>query len=90
MRSIKPNLRAIFISGYAADPAKLAEVLETESLTFIQKPFSPKVVAQKVREVLGPQKNCVGSGFRVLGSGCDVPVSGPTARRRSPSANPES
>ncbi|MGE3704746.1 MAG: PAS domain-containing protein [Vicinamibacterales bacterium] len=52
MRALKPHLKAIFISGYAADPAKLAEVLETESLTFIQKPFSPRVVAQKVREVL--------------------------------------
>ena len=52
MRAVKPQLKAIFISGYAADGARLAELLETERLSFIQKPFSPKVVALKVREVL--------------------------------------
>jgi two-component system, cell cycle sensor histidine kinase and response regulator CckA len=52
MRAVKPHLKAIFISGYAADGARLAELLETERLLFIQKPFSPKAVALKVREVL--------------------------------------
>ncbi len=52
MRAVKPHLKAIFISWYAADGARLAELLETERLSFIQKPFSPRVVALKVREVL--------------------------------------
>lgn len=52
MRSMKPDVKAIFISGYAADGARLTALLESERLSFIQKPFSPKVVAAKVREVL--------------------------------------
>lgn len=52
MRAIRPDVKAIFISGYATDGARLTELLETERLSFIQKPFSPKVVAAKVREVL--------------------------------------
>lgn len=52
MRAIRSDVKAIFISGYATDGARLTELLEKERLSFIQKPFSPKVVAARVREVL--------------------------------------
>lgn len=49
LRVIKPGLKVLFISGYtddigvgAGDPATL----------YLQKPFTPEVLAEKVREVL--------------------------------------
>jgi len=49
MRKIRPDLRVIFMSGYAADKTKA--ILE-EGLDFISKPVSPSDFLRKVREVL--------------------------------------
>jgi two-component system, cell cycle sensor histidine kinase and response regulator CckA len=47
----RPNLRVLFMSGYTDDAIVHQGVLE-ESANFIQKPFPPDSLAQKVREVL--------------------------------------
>ncbi len=51
MYSIKPTIRVLFFSGYAADTVVRHGVLEGEA-AFLQKPFTLSALAQKVREVL--------------------------------------
>jgi DNA-binding NtrC family response regulator len=46
-----PNLRVLYMSGYSDDIVSSGGILET-GLAFLQKPFTPGVLAQKVREVL--------------------------------------
>lgn len=46
-----PNLRVLYMSGYTYNIFAENETLE-EGLSFLQKPFTPKALAQKVREVL--------------------------------------
>ncbi|MBP2676807.1 MAG: hypothetical protein H6Q84_3647, partial [Deltaproteobacteria bacterium] len=48
---IRPGLNHLFMSGYTADVIAHQGVLE-EGVNFIQKPFSMKELANKVREVL--------------------------------------
>lgn len=54
LRVAKPGLKVLFISGYtddigigAGDPAS----------AYLQKPFTPEVLAEKVREVLNPESS---------------------------------
>lgn len=47
----RPQLRVLFMSGYTDDAIVHQGVLD-ESANFIQKPFAPDSLAQKVREVL--------------------------------------
>ena len=49
--SIKPGLKCLFMSGYTANAITHSNVLD-EGMQFIQKPFSLKNLAAKVREVL--------------------------------------
>jgi two-component system, cell cycle sensor histidine kinase and response regulator CckA len=46
-----PNLKRLFMSGYTADIVAHRGVLD-EGVHFIQKPFSIKGLADKVREAL--------------------------------------
>ena len=48
---LRPNLKVLFVSGYM-DDAIIRHGLMKASTTFLQKPFSPDALAQKVREVL--------------------------------------
>jgi len=48
---IRPDLRCLFVSGYAADVIADRGVFETGA-GFLQKPFSLSALAVKVREVL--------------------------------------
>ncbi|MCE5265682.1 MAG: PAS domain S-box protein [Deltaproteobacteria bacterium] len=52
MLSLYPNLKRLFMSGYTADVIAHRGVLD-EGASFIQKPFSIKELAAKVREALG-------------------------------------
>jgi PAS domain S-box-containing protein len=47
-----PNLRVLYMSGYTYNMIAENGNLE-EGLSFLQKPFTPQVLLQKVREVLG-------------------------------------
>ncbi|MDR3554034.1 MAG: PAS domain S-box protein [Syntrophobacteraceae bacterium] len=49
--SIKPGIRCLFMSGYTADIIARHSIIE-EGVDFIQKPFSVRAMADKVREVL--------------------------------------
>lgn len=49
LEKIAPNLKVLFMSGYAADVIKSKEISDTE---FIQKPFSIEEFCRKVREIL--------------------------------------
>lgn len=51
MAAIHPGLKAIFTSGYAPDSMHVNYVLR-QGLTLIQKPYSPKTLAAKIRELL--------------------------------------
>ena len=51
LTSVKPGLKCLFMSGYTADAIAHHGVLD-EGVYFIQKPFSVKKMAEKVRNVL--------------------------------------
>jgi CheY-like chemotaxis protein len=46
-----PDLSVIFATGYSAD-SSLLQQLEKRGLPVIQKPYTPRDLARKVREVL--------------------------------------
>lgn len=58
MRTVRPDLRTLFMSGYTADVIALNGVLD-EGVNFIQKPFSLDELASKVRAELDPQESSV-------------------------------
>ena len=51
LRASHPDLRVLYMSGYADDTIVRQGIL-VEGTPFIQKPFSPRSLASKVREVL--------------------------------------
>ena len=51
LASIKPGLKCLFMSGYTADVISHQGVIQ-EGVNFIQKPFSKKELAIKVRQVI--------------------------------------
>jgi len=51
LRSIRPDLRVVFTSGYASDP-ETAEYARVFGAGFIQKPFVPSALRRTVREAL--------------------------------------
>ncbi len=52
--ALHPDLKLLFMSGYTANVIAHHSVLD-EGVHFIQKPFSRKELAAKVRQILGPQ-----------------------------------
>ena len=50
--STRPDLKVVFVSGYPGDVIGQQGVLN-ESVAFLQKPYSPDELADKVRQVLG-------------------------------------
>ncbi len=48
-KSIKPGIRAVFMSGYTADIITRKKLLD-ENMHFVEKPVSPKVLLTKMRE----------------------------------------
>jgi Response regulator containing CheY-like receiver, AAA-type ATPase, and DNA-binding domains len=51
LRKRLPNLKALFMSGHMQDVA-IQQGLLKDSVAFLQKPYTPLVLARKVREVL--------------------------------------
>jgi len=51
LKAIDPQLKVLYMSGYTDDTAVLRAAFE-ERIHFLQKPFSPDALAEKVREVL--------------------------------------
>jgi two-component system cell cycle sensor histidine kinase/response regulator CckA len=51
LSAIRPETRTLFMSGYMDDALGEQGVL-LSSVNFIQKPFSPSTIAQKVRDIL--------------------------------------
>ena len=52
IRSICPDTRVLFMSAYTDDPRVMDTSLGSDS-TFLQKPFAPDALIQKVQELLG-------------------------------------
>ena len=55
IRSIRPSLRVLYMSGYAKDKFE-SYARNKEPFEFIQKPLTPEALATKVREVLETPK----------------------------------
>ncbi|MGB6875760.1 MAG: response regulator [Candidatus Acidiferrales bacterium] len=51
IRCIKPGVPVIFSSGYSEESARLAS-LTSHGVVLLQKPYGPKTLARKIREVL--------------------------------------
>ena len=51
MRLVRPELKAVFLSGYSRDLCAVGNVLEENSI-FIQKPFLPDELLVTVRKML--------------------------------------
>ncbi len=51
VESLRPGIRVIFTSGYTDDAIARQGVLDP-TIAFIQKPYRPKALARKIREVL--------------------------------------
>jgi hypothetical protein len=54
----RPRTKSLFMSGYTDDVIAQHGVLD-EGMHFIQKPFSPDELGEKVREVLGPPPSTI-------------------------------
>lgn len=55
LASVRPEVKVLYMSGYPDHPAFSKGGLDTER-SFLQKPFTPTALAQKVREVLDGTK----------------------------------
>jgi DNA-binding NtrC family response regulator len=52
LKSISPDVKVLFMSGYTSNVIARRAVLE-EGVHFVQKPFSMNVLARKIREAMG-------------------------------------
>jgi FixJ family two-component response regulator len=52
MAGLRPGIKVIFTSGYTDDTILRQKELDP-GVVFIQKPYRPKALVRKIREVLG-------------------------------------
>jgi DNA-binding NtrC family response regulator len=64
---IRPDVKALFVSGYSAEIFHHKGILE-KGLDFISKPVSPDKLLKTVREILDRQKKCDASQQGALGA----------------------
>jgi CheY-like chemotaxis protein len=55
MKSERPEIKVLFMSGYSADMLAQRGLMQTE-WAFIAKPFPPDALALRIRELLGPSQ----------------------------------
>ena len=51
IEKIRPGIKTVFMSGYTANVITEGGILK-EGIEFIQKPFTPQILAKKIRDVL--------------------------------------
>jgi CheY-like chemotaxis protein len=61
MASIRPDVKVVFTTGYAAEAASLTSLIE-RGAGFLQKPYSQRSIGLKIREVLDNMVSVVGEG----------------------------
>jgi PAS domain S-box-containing protein len=69
LEALHPDVKVLFMSGYTDNVIELGGIFN-EGAKFIQKPFSPEVLAAKVRAILGPP----GPAARILVADDDTGV----------------
>ena len=52
----RPDTKVLFTSGYTAD-AMIRHGISEDRIAFLEKPFTPEVLARRVREVLDGQES---------------------------------
>jgi PAS domain S-box-containing protein len=57
MQAIRPDVRVLFATGYAPEATQLAELIERTRVPIIEKPFSSRALAEKVRSAIGPRES---------------------------------
>jgi len=55
LAAVRPGMKVLFLSGHTDDAVIRHGVLEAD-YAFLQKPFTPTALAQKVRDVLGQER----------------------------------
>ena len=50
-QKLKPGVKVLYISGYM-DEARASQIVKDDGVAFLQKPFAPQTLAEKVREIL--------------------------------------
>ncbi len=56
LKGINPNVKVILASGYV-DPELKSQILAAGVLDLMQKPYSPRSVVRRIREILDNNEN---------------------------------
>ena len=66
LKRLQPSLKIIYMSGYL-DDTRLRMDVDDHRIDFIQKPLTPRKLAERVREVLDRPPGVEGNGYRPAG-----------------------